>query len=96
MNIDLSNFLVDLVSQQGRIADFLADPGRVLDESSLTAEEKSALLSGDGARIRKALGLAAGEAAASVLNKSKKPSKRKPTPKPTKKKKPGRKSNQKK
>lgn len=96
MNVNLSNFLVDLASQPSRIADFLADPRRVVDESSLTAEEKSAVLSGDGARIRTALGLAPGENPASVLDKSKKPSKRKPTPKPTKKKRPGGKSNKKK
>jgi hypothetical protein len=55
MNKNLSNFLVDIASNPDQLDAFFADPYGVLDESTLTAEEKLAVLSGDGSEVRRLL-----------------------------------------
>ena len=55
MSDNLSHFLVDLASSPDQMRAFLADPSRVLDGTSLSADEKAALLTHDGAQIRAAL-----------------------------------------
>jgi hypothetical protein len=76
----LSNFLVDLASDPHRMHAFLDDPAHVLDRSSLSADEKAAILARDGAEIRRALGLRPGQAAMEVMKKD--TGKPKPGPKP--------------
>ncbi|OLC43586.1 MAG: hypothetical protein AUH43_20350 [Acidobacteria bacterium 13_1_40CM_65_14] len=56
MSESLSSFLVDLASDPNQMARFLADPARVIDAASLSAEERAALLARDSVRLRGALG----------------------------------------
>ncbi len=69
MSESLNHFLVDLASNPDRMAAFMANPARALDHSNLTAPERAAVLTRDGARLRTALGLSPGEAAASIAKK---------------------------
>lgn len=82
MSNNLSNFLVDLASDPGRIAAFLADPLRMLNESSLTEDERAAVMSRDGAAIRTALHITPWHAALPEGAMAKRPpAKGKPKPK---------------
>jgi len=79
---NLSNFLVDLASDPGRMAAFLADPSRMLNESSLTEDERAAVMTRDGAAIRTALHVTPWEAALPEGATARKPPvKGKPKPK---------------
>lgn len=60
MSQNLSNFLVDLASDPGRMASFAANPVSELDGAPLTPEERAAVLAGNSAGIRRALGAQAG------------------------------------
>jgi hypothetical protein len=60
MNENLVNFLVDLASDRHRMASFAADPHAVLDDTALSADERDAVLAGDSARLRRALGAPVG------------------------------------
>ena len=82
MSNNLSDFLVDLASDPGRMAAFLADPSRMLNESSLTDEEKAAVLTRDGARIRGVLGVRPGLSAIPNGVTAKRPPASKSKPKP--------------
>lgn len=77
MSDHLSDFLIDVASEPGRLASFAANPGFELDRSPLTAEERAAILAGDAARIRFAL---KGENGGGVM-KTKKGGKKKAAPK---------------
>ena len=56
MSENLTSFLIDLASDAERMARFVANPSDELDRSRLTAYERAAVLAGDGAEIRRALG----------------------------------------
>lgn len=82
MSNDLSNFLVDLASDPDRMAAFLADPLCMLNESSLTEDEKAAVMTRDAAAIRTALHIMPWQAALPEGATARKPPvKGKPKPK---------------
>lgn len=82
MSNNLSDFLVDLVSEPGRMAAFLADPLRMLNESSLSEDEKTAVMTRDGAAIRTALRITPWQAALPEgVTAKRPPAKGKPKPK---------------
>ncbi len=58
MNENLTNFLVDLASDRGLMARFMANPAGELDQwsSGLTDEEKDAVKAGNAPKIRQLLG----------------------------------------
>jgi hypothetical protein len=56
MSENLNSFLIDLASDPERMARFVANPSGELDRSPLTAYERAAVLGGDGAELRRALG----------------------------------------
>ena len=56
MRENLKKFLVDLASNTDRMSRFVADPTGELDAAGLSADEKTALLARDGARLRRVLG----------------------------------------
>jgi Aromatic-ring-opening dioxygenase LigAB, LigA subunit len=56
MSDKLNRFLVDLVSDQGRMSRFLAAPHDVVAEADLTDEQKAAVLSRDSRRLAEAMG----------------------------------------
>ena len=56
MSDKLTHFLIDLASDSIRMDAFLADPAGMLATSLLTDEEKRAVLTRDGHRVRSALG----------------------------------------
>jgi hypothetical protein len=89
MNENLSDFLIDVASDPSRLASFAADRAGELDRSSLTAEEREAILAGDTARIRYML--AGSNGGDGIMSKGgrRKGSKKKATKAPTKKKRPG-------
>jgi len=79
---NLSDFLVDLVSDPGRMAAFLADPLCILNESSLSEGEKKAVMTRDGAAIRTALHITPWQAALPEgVTARRPPAKGKPKPK---------------
>jgi len=79
---NLNNFLVDLASDPVRLDAFLADPLRTLNESLLTEDEKAAVMTRDGARIRTALHITPWQAALPEGVMAKRPpAKGKPKPK---------------
>ena len=82
MSSNLSNFLVDLASDPARMDAFLADPVRILNDSSLTDDEKSAVLTRDGDRIRGALHITPWQAALPQGVTAKRPPTAKGKPKP--------------
>ena len=84
MSDNLSHFLVDLASDADRRAAFMANPLRELEQSDLTAAERAAVMTRDGAQLRSALGLTPWEAAVSVARKA--PPKQAPATKPPAKK----------
>jgi hypothetical protein len=78
----LSDFLVDLASDPDRMQAFVANPNVLLDQSTLSADEKAAILSRDARAIRTIMGLAPGEASenyAKKKGKKKKSAKKKKT-----------------
>ena len=82
MSNNLSNFLVDLASDPVRMDAFLADPPRILNDSSLTDDEKAAVLTRDGNRIREALQITPWQAALPQGVTAKRPPAAKGKPKP--------------
>ena len=58
MSETLNDFLVDLASDRDRMQAFLSNPTLVLDQSSLPAKAKAAVLSRDARAIRTAMGMA--------------------------------------
>lgn len=52
----LTDFLVDLASDADRMQAFLANPAQMLDQSTLSAEEKAAVLTRNSSEIRRAMG----------------------------------------
>jgi hypothetical protein len=75
---NLSNFLVDLASDPATMDAFLSDPSGVLNQSVLSEDERAAVLTRDGRRIREALHIMPWEAALPEGAMAKRP----PTPKP--------------
>jgi len=71
MSENLVNFLVDLASDRHRMASFAADPHAVLDDTELSADERDAVLAGDSARLRRAIGGPVGGKAAIRIKKKK-------------------------
>jgi hypothetical protein len=65
----LTHFLVDLASDPNRMQAFLTNPRGVLDQSTLTAGQKSAVLSRDNGAIRRALGVPVAAAAMQMFKK---------------------------
>ena len=55
MSENLSQFLVNLVSNPDRMAAYLADPDRVFEEAGLTPQEREAIRSRDGRKLDEAL-----------------------------------------
>jgi uncharacterized protein (DUF1501 family) len=55
MSENLSEFLVDLVSNPDQMAAFLADPERLFEDAGLTAEERDAIRSRSARRLSAAL-----------------------------------------
>jgi hypothetical protein len=55
MSDRLSEFLVDLASNQDAMAAFHADPARVFDEAGLTGDERTMILSRDPRRTSRTL-----------------------------------------
>jgi hypothetical protein len=78
----LTNFLVDLASDPARMDAFLANPVRLLRESSLTDDDKAAVLTRDGSRIRTALHITPWQAALPQGVTAKRPPAAKGKPKP--------------
>ena len=78
MSDNLSNFLVDLASDPATMEAFLSNPSAVLDQSVLSEDERAAVLTRDGRRIREALHITPWEAALPEGAMAKRP----PTPKP--------------
>jgi len=79
---NLSDFLVDLASDPGRMAAFLADPFRIVNESSLSGDERAAVMTRDGAEIRTALHITPWQAALPEgVTARRPPAKGKPKPK---------------
>lgn len=93
MEQNLGDFLVGIASDPDRTARFAIDPGRELEHSGLSPEERAIVLSRDSRRIMAALG-ESGFALGEVTNRRRK-RKRTPTtpgmPRPGKKKVPARK-----
>jgi hypothetical protein len=79
---NLSNFLVDVASDPARMDAFLADPLRLLNESTLSEDEKAAVMTRDGGRIRSALGVTPGMSALPNGVTAKRPPASKGKPKP--------------
>jgi hypothetical protein len=79
---DLNNFLVDLACDPARMDAFLADPSRVMAESSLSADEQAAVLTRDGDRIRDSLHITPWQAALPQGVTAKRPPAVKGKPKP--------------
>jgi hypothetical protein len=82
MSEHLSSFLVDLACDRSRMVAFAADPHAVLDGTRLSDDERAAILAGDSARLRKAMGDGGGGKGGIRIKK--KPG----APKPVKKKRP--------
>jgi hypothetical protein len=86
---NLNNFLVDLASDPARMDAFLSNPAGVLQQAPLSEDEKAAVLTRDGRRIREALHITPWQAALPEGVTAKRPPVK---PKPGAKKKPGGKS----
>jgi Aromatic-ring-opening dioxygenase LigAB, LigA subunit len=85
MSNSLNNFLVDLACDPARMDAFLADPSRVVNESSLSADERAAVLTRDADRIREALHITPWQAAMPQgVTAKRPPAKGKPKPPPGK------------
>lgn len=82
MSNNLDNFLVDLACDPARMDAFLADPLRVVRESSLSADEQAAVLTRDGDRIRESLHMTRWMAALPQGVTAKRPPAAKGKPKP--------------
>ena len=80
---NLSNFLVDLASDPARMDAFLSDPSAVLNQSVLSEDERAAVLTRDGRRIREALHIMPWEAALPEGAMAKRPPTPKAKPKPS-------------
>jgi hypothetical protein len=55
MNEQLTDFLIDLASDPGRLASFAANPSAAVDEARLTDVQRTAILARDAAAIRRIL-----------------------------------------
>ena len=56
MRENLKKFLLDLASNPDRMSRFVTDPTGEVDAAGLSAEEKTAVLTRDGPRLRRVLG----------------------------------------
>jgi hypothetical protein len=63
------------------MAAFAADPSAVLDGTRLSNDERAAILSGDSARLRKAMGNGGGGKGGIRIKKKKAATKKRPAPK---------------
>lgn len=79
MSDSLSNFLVDLASDSDRLARFMNNPGAELDQTDLTEEERTAVLSRDSRRLANTVGISAQKSGLGITSKKKGP--KKPGPK---------------
>lgn len=70
MSGSLRDFLVELASSSELMAQFAADPARVLDRTGLTADDKAAVLGRDSDRLRRALGASAADHLTQIGNSS--------------------------
>ena len=69
MSETLNDFLVDLASDRDRMQAFLSNPALILDQSTLSPDEKAAVLSRDARAIRSAMGLAPAQASENFFMK---------------------------
>ncbi len=69
MSQTLTRFLVDLASDADRMQAFLANPSGVLDQTALTAGQKSAVLTRNNGAIRRAMGVPVAAAAMQMFKK---------------------------
>jgi hypothetical protein len=53
MSDDVRDFLIDLASNADRQARFTANPGDELARSTLSAEERGVMMTGDSSRVRR-------------------------------------------
>ena len=81
MNEQLTDFLIDLASDPGRCASFVANPVAALEQTDLSDVQRAALLAGDAGAIRRLLAAGGnGKGIKTAIRKDikkKKPSKKK-------------------
>ena len=82
MSDNLSNFLIDVASDPDRMARFSDSPLGDLERAGLTPDERTVVVAGDSAGIRKALGgQAGGQGGIRKKKGAKKGAKKRPAPK---------------
>jgi hypothetical protein len=89
MSDRLSNFLIDLATDSDLLARYTADPAGELERAHLTAVERAAVLTGNSARLRQALGVGPADHMSAQPIFKKKPGKKAPGRKPSKRAKKG-------